>query len=227
MSPASQVSFDFRLRNEFSLDNFVVSARNTELLDSLMSNQQQDRVYFIWGVAGSGKSHLLQACCALQENSVYVPLTDFAEAGASVLEGLEQLDLVCLDDIQKVLPSAAWEENLFRLFNAMQQQDKRLLIASQIAPAALTYSLADLQSRFSSSMVYQLHEMDDDNKFIALKKRAQAMEMPLEDDVLQFICSRAERSTQHLFVLLDELAQSTLDEKRKLTVPYVKSLMNW
>lgn len=227
MSPASQVSFDFRLRNEFSLENFVISDRNSELLAALTSKQEQDGVYFIWGAEGSGKSHLLQACCALKENSVYVPLAEFAEAGAALLEGLEELDLVCIDDIQEVLPAAAWEENLFRLFNVLQQQGKRLLISAQIAPAALSFSLPDLQSRFSSSMVYQLHELDDDNKFLALKKRAQAIEMPLDDEVLHFICSRAERSTRHLFLLLDELAQSTLDEQRKLTVPYVKSLMNW
>lgn len=223
----SQVAFDFRLHNEFSLDNFVIASDNQELLLSLTATQYNDRIHFIWGAEGSGKSHLLQACCALHENAVYVPLSVFAEAGASVLEGLEQLDLVCLDDIQAVVPSGLWEENLFSLFNAVQQNGKQLIIASQLSLVSLQFSLPDLQSRLSSALVYQLHELDDDNKFIALKKRAQAMEMPLDDDVLRFICSRAERSTRHLFQLLDELAQSTLNEKRRLTVPYVKSLMNW
>ncbi len=222
----SQFSFDFRLRNEFTIDNYLASEANRELLNTLKQDLQHE-LYLVWGGPGSGKSHLLQACCVIHENAVYLPLLDYAGSGDSVLDGLEQLDLVCIDDIQEVLGLLHWEEKLFALYNALQQAGSHLLLASNTAPTALTFTLPDLKSRFAAGMVYHLHELNDAQKLQALKIRAQAIGMPLEDEVLQYICARAERSTQHLFQLLDELAECTLNEKRRLTVPFIKSLMNW
>jgi len=226
MASPSQFSFDFRLRNEFTIENYLAAESNQELLNTLQGRLVHD-LYLVWGGPGSGKSHLLQACCVIHDNAVYLPLADYAGLGESVLDGLEQLDLVCIDDIQEVLGSPHWEEKLFALYNAIQQTGSHLLLASRIAPTALTFSLPDLQSRFAAGMVYHLHELNEAQKLQALKIRAQAIGMPLDDEVLQYICARAERSTHHLFQLLDELAESTLNEKRKLTVPFIKSLMHW
>jgi DnaA family protein len=221
-----QFSFDFRLRNEFTIDNFLACEANHELINTLKGKLQHE-LYLIWGAHGCGKSHLLQASCAIHKNAVYLPLADYVGLGESVLDGLEQLDLVCIDDIQEVLGSTHWEEKLFALYNSIQQAGSRLLIASNTAPTTLTFSLPDLKSRFAAGMVYHLHELDDEQKLQALKIRAQAIGMPLEDEILQYICVRAERSTHHLFQLLDELAETTLNAKKKLSIPFIKSLMGW
>jgi DnaA family protein len=221
-----QFSFDFRLRNEFTIDNFLACEANHELINTLKGELQHE-LYLIWGAHGCGKSHLLQASCAIHKNAVYLPLADYVGLGESVLDGLEQLDLVCIDDIQEVLGSTHWEEKLFALYHSIQQAGSRLLIASNTAPTTLTFSLPDLKSRFAAGMVYHLHELDDAQKLQALKIRAQAIGMPLEDEILQYICVRAERSTHHLFQLLDELAETTLNAKKKLSIPFIKSLMRW
>lgn len=227
MPLSNQLPFDFILYNEFTFDNFVVAEQNQELITLLQSSHLPEKFYFVWGGAGSGKSHLLQASCAKHLNSAYLPLQVFMEEGDSVLDGLEHLDLICIDDVHLVLSISAWEEKLFALFNACQVNATSMLVSSALAPLELKFALPDLQSRYSSGVTYQLHELDDNGKISALKKRAGAAGIPLEDEVLNFIYLRSERSMSKLFAVLEKLDKLSLAQKRKITIPFVKSIMLW
>ncbi len=227
MPLSPQLPFDFVLHNEFTFENFVIAKKNQELLTILQSDSSSENFYFLWGVEGGGKSHVLQASCAQHVNSAYLPMKLFSNEGESVLEGLEQLDLLCIDDVHLVLTNSNWEEKLFTLFNACQAKSTRLIISSLLAPLELEYTLQDLQSRFSSGVTYQLHELDEPEKLIALKKRAAFAGIPLKDEVLNYIYLRSERSMSKLFVVFEQLNKLSLAEKRKITIPFVKAMMQW
>lgn len=227
MPLSSQLPFDFALHNEFTFNNYLLTGLNDELVNSLQAEILPENFYFIWGVSGSGKSHLLQAACALHENSVYLPLQLFYSYGMEVLDGLHQMDFICIDDVQLVLGDVLWEEKLFSLFNSCQATNSRLIISSALAPLQLKYFLADLQSRFNSGVTYQLHELDENGKMAALRQRAEAAGIPLKEEVISYIYLRSERSTQKLFSVLAELDKLSLAEKRKITIPFVKGIMQW
>jgi DnaA-homolog protein len=227
MPLSNQLPFDFVLYNEFTFENFVAAENNQELIALLQASELAENFYFVWGEAGSGKSHLLQASCAKHPNSAYLPLQVFIEEGEAVLDGLEQLDLICIDDVHLVISNRAWEDKLFALFNACQLNATSMLISSGLAPLELTFSLADLKSRFSSGVTYQLHELDDIGKIAALKKRAETTGVPLDDEVLNYIYLRSERSMAKLFSVLEQLDKLSLAQKRRITIPFVKSIMSW
>ena len=227
MPLSSQLPFDFALHNEFTFNNYLLTGLNDELVNSLQAEILPENFYFIWGVSGSGKSHLLQAACALHENSVYLPLQLFYSYGMEVLDGLHQMDFICIDDVQLVLGDVLWEEKLFSLFNSCQATNSRLIISSALAPLQLKYFLADLQSRFNSGVTYQLHELDENGKMAALRQRAEAAGIPLKEEVISYIYLRSERSTQKLFSVLAELDKLSLAEKRKITITFVKGIMQW
>jgi DnaA family protein len=227
MPLSNQLPFDFVLYNEFTFENFVIAEENQELVTLLQSAHLLENFYFVWGGEGSGKSHLLQASCAKHLNSAYLPLQVFMEEGESVLDGLEHLDLICIDDVHIVLSKPTWEEKLFSLFNACQLNATKMLISSAIAPLELKFALPDLQSRYSSGVTYLLHELDDNGKMSALKNRAHAAGVPLEDEVLNYIYLRSERSMSKLFAVLEKLDKLSLAQKRRITIPFVKSIMFW
>lgn len=227
MPLSNQLPFDFELYNEFTFGNFVAAENNQELIALLKASELAENFYFVWGEAGSGKSHLLQASCAKHSNSAYLPLQVFIEEGEAVLDGLEQLDLICIDDVHLVISNPAWEDKLFALFNACQLNATSMLISSGLAPLELTFSLPDLKSRFSSGVTYQLHELDDIGKIAALKKRAETTGVPLDDEVLNYIYLRSERSMAKLFSVLEQLDKLSLAQKRRITIPFVKSIMSW
>lgn len=159
--------------------------------------------------------------------AVYLPLGEVASYGPALLDGLEQSDLVCLDDLQAVAGDPVWEEALFHLFNRLRDSGRRLLLAADAAPRELPVRLADLQSRLSLALVFQLQPLSDEDKLRALQLRASRRGLNLPDDVGRFILTRGGRSMSALFELLDQLDQASLQAQRKLTIPFLKETLGW
>lgn len=87
-------------------------------------------------------------------------------------KGIENLTLICLDDIDHLAGKPIWKEVLFHLFNRVRLQNNRLLVSANSAPKDLNMVLPDLKSRLLSSVVYQLHRLADIQKIKALQLRA-------------------------------------------------------
>ena len=181
---------------------------------------------YLWGDSGCGRSHLLQAACReageAGRRAAYLPLASLAPAA---LEGLEALDLVALDDLETIARDHAWERALFIAYEALRGTRAGLLVASRIAPAGLPLALADLRSRLASGAVYQLRPLDDGQKQEALALRARLRGLELPDDTSQFLMTRYARDMHALCRMLDELDAASLAAQRRLTIPFVKSVL--
>ena len=104
---------------------------------------------YIWGKPNSGKSHILQAVCHLaarkhQRTVSYIPLQQHAQFKPEILDGMENLDLVCIDDIYLIAGHIAWEKALFDFYNRMYERQKSLLISGNCNPRILDIALPDL-----------------------------------------------------------------------------------
>jgi DnaA family protein len=226
-----QLPLQIRLRDGATLENFLALPRLEPLLGSLQAQlaPEGEALVFLHGPAGTGKSHLLQACCHVASGeALYLPLGELQRFPASeVLQGVERLDRVCLDDVQAVLGDAAWERGLFNLVNAARQTGCRLVIAGNAAPRALSVDLPDLRSRLAGGIVYHLEEVDDEGKAAILEFRARRRGMNLQSGVATYIVNRAPRAMEQLLEVLDQLDQVSLVEKRALSIPFVKEAMGW
>ncbi len=87
--------------------------------------------------------------------------------------------------------------------------------------------MPDLASRMSWGVIYRLHELSDDEKLLALDARAADKHMPLSSDVLNYIFQRHSRDLQSLLEVLNRLDELSLAEKRRLTIPFVRQVMDW
>ncbi|MBL4827243.1 MAG: DnaA regulatory inactivator Hda [Spongiibacteraceae bacterium] len=230
--PIEQLPLAVQLRDGATFDNFY-QADNSLLVDQLRCQLKEgERYIYLFGNQGSGRSHLLQAACSqaneMQLTSVYLPLEQLQQYSPQELfEGLEQLSLVCLDDLQYIVGNADWEQQLFHLFNRLAQSGTRLLIAADSAVRELAVSLADLSSRLSWGSVYQLKMLNDEQRILALQFRAAHRGMEMNNEVAQFIVNRSQRDTGSLLAVLDLLDNASLKEQRRLTVPFVKSVLDW
>ena len=231
----TQLSLGMRLRDDATFANYYPGANAVALgyVEHACEAEDQwmDAVLYIWGSAGVGRSHLLQAACLRVEErggrALYLPLAELSEYDPNVLDDVEACDLLCLDDIQAVVGQAHWEEALFHAFNRLRDAGKQLLIAADAAPRELSIKLPDLQSRLSLALVFQLHELSDDDKLRALQLRASRRGLQLPDDVGRFILSRSERSMTVLFETLEQLDRASLQAQRKLTIPFLKEALGW
>jgi len=171
----------------------------------------------------------LQASCHVEPaEALYLPLAELRQYPAQdVLQGVELLDRVCIDDIHAVLGDADWELALFNLYNRARQQGCRMVVAGDAAPRALAVNLADLRSRLSWGIVYQLAQVDDDDKAAILQFRAARRGLSLSPGVATYIVSRAPRAMEQLLEVLDLLDKASLARQRALSIPFVKEALGW
>lgn len=210
-----QLPLNIRLRDESTFDNFV----------GVAAAQLQSGAPFsiVCGGAGSGKSHLLQALCHAEPESIYLQSLD--DHSPEVLHSLESFRLVCLDDVHLIRASREWEEALFHLINSLKDLDARLVMASPLPVNELNFKMPDLLSRLRSAMIIQTNELSDDEKVLLLQQRAQARGFELGQEVATFILGRAPRDMSSLIELLTRLELETLKQQRKVTIPFVKQAL--
>ena len=185
--------------------------------------------FYLFGLSGVGKSHLLHASCALandlNKSSVCLSFTELQHLSVEVLEGLEQIDLVCLDDIQLIEHQPLWQQAIFDLYNRMSEQNNFLLISGDKTVNELELSLADLTSRLSWGYVEQIKPLSDEEKLQAIVFRAQQRGLFIGDEVASFLMTRWSREMTHLLNALDKLDKASIREQRRITIPFIKKVL--
>jgi DnaA family protein len=221
-----QLPLRIGLRDSATFGNFLPAANAQALYDL---ERQQEPFIYLWGADGSGKSHLLQAAChAVTEaggSAVYLPLGELSAMSPELLEGMEQMQLVCIDEVDTIAGNGPWEQALFHLYNRLRDSGNRLLVAGEASPGSLGIGLPDLVSRLGWGPVYQLQRLNDEQKAEALRLRAAQRGMEMPPEVASYLLNRAPRDMQALFALLDELDEVSLAAQRKLTIPFVREII--
>ena len=226
---STQLALDLKLRESYSFNNFIVGD-NQLLIDLLkqIASKNGEQQIVVWGDEFTGKSHLLQAVCQLASSekltSTYLPLKQIIQYSVEALEGLEKIDIVCIDDIQMVSQKADWQKNIFDLINRMREAGKRLVFTSSLPPNEMNISLEDLRSRLNWGPVIKIKPLSDEQKQQALQLRAESRGFELPDNVASYILNNFSRDMPGLFEKLEQLDQLSLQQQRRLTVPFVKTV---
>ncbi|NOX09470.1 MAG: DnaA regulatory inactivator Hda [Gammaproteobacteria bacterium] len=211
-------------------DNFYAGS-NSELLSQLKKISVGDgkESLYLWGGTGQGKSHLLQASCVAArqqgQNANYLSLQQLKGCSPGILQGYDEADLLCLDDLQLIVGDPEWEEAVFHLYNRLLERSALLVVAASKAPDALGLQLADLTSRLSWGLVYGLNRMDDEDRLAALTLRAQQRGLELAEDAGRYLLRHHARDLRALFGFLDALDHASMVEQRRLTLPFVRDVL--
>lgn len=207
--------------------NFLVG-RNTEALTAIeqLAHHHQDpasadtqraaqRLIYLWGVPGSGRSHLLRALAAACDVPVLTPdlASDLPESSGG---------LWLIDDIDRL--DAAGQVALFRLFNALQLGHGSLVLSGPCAPRDLPLR-ADLRTRVGLMLMFELHELADAEKIAALRQRASSRGTHVPDEVLRYLVSHMPRDMTTLAQWIDALDAWSMERHRPVTVPMVRELL--
>jgi len=230
----TQLTLDLSLKDSFTFDNFVVGG-NQLLVDLLKSeNKDTEKQVYLWGAHNTGKTHLLQAVCqycsAKNINLSYLPLNQLIDYSPEVFQGQEAMDLCCIDDVQLLENKMDWQEALFDLINRVRENNTngkktRLIIAANQPPTEININLKDLISRLQWGPVFKLNELGDIEKCQALQLRAKCRGFDLADNVANYLLNNCNRDIADLFAVLDALDKAQLQQHRRLTIPFVKSVL--
>jgi len=153
-------------------------------------------------------------------------LSMLADAGPQVLEGLESRELICIDDIHQVVGRSAWEAGLFNLCNQVYDAGAQLVVAANSAPRECPIVLADLQSRLARLPVFQVQSLGETERAMALQLRSRHRGLELPDDTARYLLTRSRRDMASLYELLDRLDKEALRAKRRLTIPFARTVID-
>jgi DnaA family protein len=185
---------------EPAFDNFV-AGRNAEALArvrDLAEGSLRERIVYLWGESGSGRTHLLRAT---------------ARSNAS---------LVVVDDVH--LLDAAGQRALFVAINEARDGAPAVLAAGDRPPAQLTLR-EDVRTRLAWGLVYQLLPLGDDDKAKHLKAVAATRGLQLSDDIVAYLLARLPRDMASLQSIMEVLDRYSLMRKRPLTLPLVREAL--
>ena len=232
LTPPQQIPLAIQLKDEFDFRSFYFAELNNELeifLKRWMTKEGEPFIY-IWSSETVGKTHLLQAISQdLSEKKYqvcYIPMLEFVNYLVEALEGLEEFDFICVDDIQILKGNEKWQQAIFHLFNRLMSSGSRLVITGDKPPSELKLNLADLKTRLASGLMYPFKDLSDDEKKAVFKHRAQLRGFDLPEDGADYIFNRIPRNMSTLISFLDRLDKSSLVAKRKLTIPFIKNVLD-
>ncbi|MGH8566253.1 MAG: DnaA regulatory inactivator Hda [Gammaproteobacteria bacterium] len=208
-----------------------VPGRNREAFEYLLSlaGGASGVSLFLHGPSGSGKTHLLSAACArvIERGgcAAYMGLRSLPVGDLARPAWREGLDLLCIDDVQEVAGRLAWERGVMALYDGASDAGAALVLAGRGSPDSLGLTLPDLESRLAWGLVYPLEMLDDRDKQEALVLRAKGRGIDLQPEVAEYLLCRYPRAMTDLCRLLDRLDHGALVAQRRITVPFVRFLL--
>lgn len=205
-----------------TLADFVVG-QNAELMQRLAQFAALDstisapeRFIYLWGAAGCGKTHLLEAL-ANNVAARYVAVDD-----AASFTYTPEIQLYLLDDCDRL--TAPDQIHAFALFNQVRENNALLVTAGTLPPAQLALR-EDLRTRLGWGLVYQLHGLSDAEKIAALTLVAANRGLSLAPGVLPYLITHFRRDMRSLSAMLDALDRYSLETQRPITLPLLRHLL--
>lgn len=225
-----QLALNIPINTQKTLSNYCFGDNGLlqQTLNTVFSGQTEKCIYF-FGEEGSGKSHLLQGLCQAfpeSESALYLPLR-ILEPHPDILVDLEHQGLIAIDDIDLIAKAEAFEEALFHLFNRIKDNNRTFLfITGSYKPSQIGLRLPDLTSRLAALLTIPLHRLSDEEKISVLSREARNRGIDLPHTVAQFLLTHCSRNLTVLTELLDKLDNASLALQRKITIPFVKAVLN-
>ena len=213
-----QLPMRFPLRERFTFDRFAVGA-NREAVEHLRTPVDGFRCIWLWGRAGTGKSHLLQAACHAYDGA-YVPARKLRDVA-----GYEAFDHVLIDDVGLWLGDRGTEEALFRLYNASLECGHALTLTAARPPKSTDFALTDLASRLRSATCFELLALSDEDAVPVLKRAARDRGFDLPDDVVGYLMRRVGRGLPEMLEHIETIDRASLSASRRVTVQFVKEAL--
>ncbi len=204
-----------------SFDNFLPGA-NAALLAHLRTLRIGAPPVLVWGPAGAGKTHLLQAL-AQRWQSGGMRVAWYDPSSALPWDLPPEPSLLLLDDCQRL--DAGQQHAAFTLFVASAGQAYSV-VASADVPGVDLPLREDLRTRLAWGPTFSLLPLGEPDMAIALRREAERRGLALGDEVLSYLLTRFERNLKGLMALVDRLDEFALATRRGLTLPLLRQMLS-
>ena len=216
-APKEVVTNDTTLNPKYQFENFVVGkANNLAYAASLAVAEQPSDVYnplFIYGDAGLGKTHLMNAIGNFikHENPMANVLLTSSEhltnelidaivrkKTADLRSRLRSVDVLMVDDIQFLAKAPSTQEEFFHTFNDLYNNHRQIIISSDRPPNEIPTIEERLRSRFAWGLIVDVQKPDFEHRVAILRKKTDEEYIDIPYDAIEYIASHFDKSIREL-----------------------------
>ena len=237
------------LNPNYTFDTFVVGSNNRFAHSaSLAVAESPGEAYnplYIYGGPGLGKTHLMHSIghFILERNPdakiIYVTSEEFtneviesirsgnAAAMNKLREKYRTIDVFMIDDVQFIIGKESTQEEFFHTFNALHSAGKQIILTSNKPPKEMETLEERIRSRFEWGLMADIGTPDYETRMAILRKKVEADEMSLSDDILNYIATNIKSNIRELEGALNKLLAYSNLEKTEITMDIaIKELQN-
>ena len=224
MDNKKQLPIDFSFYENKSFFNYI-PGNNIFIIDTLRKAAKNDEnnLIFLIGSTSSGKTHLCKSTyIESKKNKLYLNSKNINKLSTN---NLEDLELLILDDFDKIINNTNIEEKIFHIINDLIIRKKSILLTSSLKVDRISFRLNDLKSRVCSDQILEIQELNDSEKINLLKKIAMSRGWMLTDKVSNYILNHFDRDLYFLCNVIKNIDKESLSERRKITIPFIKKII--
>ena len=229
MSNPRQLALQIQINERASLNNFFVSKKNNktiQILKNILLGSDKGVQIFIDDLGSNGKSYLLQAICNDFSNSnnssIYIPMEEAINLDPSILEGVSELNLICIDDIDLINKRREWEIALFNLINECYEKECFLLLSGSINKLE---AIPDLVSRIKKMEILKLEAINDDELLKATKAISKNLNIEISQKNMNYLINNSKRDIKTIFRTLSQLEKESLERKKSIGLNLIKEVI--
>jgi len=219
----NQLGLPISLDSKMLLDNFIANSELVNLIHQLFQDKKASEIY-VYGLTGQGKTHVLQGvvlkALANDKNAIYIDCIDsFPE---HLLDFIDQLSFISLDNIDLI--SKENQEIFFDLYNRARQAGVVILVSGSSLPADLTV-MKDLKTRLSLAAVYKLEALNDELTMEVLNKQMNDRNLTIDSKIYEYLFKNYSRDLNTLVSAMNQLDKASLQSKKAISIPFVKTVL--
>ena len=223
-----QLALQIQINERASLNNFFVSKNNDKTIQILkdLLNSKNGVQIFIDDLGSNGKSYLLQAICNDFSNSnnssIYIPMEEAINLDPSILKGVSELNLICIDDVDLINKRREWEIALFNLINECYEKECFLLLSGSINKLE---AIPDLVSRIKKMETLRLEAINDDELLEATQAISKNLNIEISDKNMNYLINNSKRDIKTIFRTLSQLERESLERKKSIGLNLIKEVI--
>ena len=219
----NQLGLPISLDSKMLLDNFIANSELLNLIHQLFQDKKASEIY-VYGLTGQGKTHVLQGvvlkALANDKNAIYIDCIDsFPE---HLLDFIDQLSFISLDNVDLI--SKENQEIFFDLYNRARQAGVVILVSGSSLPADLTV-MKDLKTRLSLAAVYKLEALNDELTMDVLNKQMNDRNLTIDSKIYEYLFKNYSRDLNTLVSAMNQLDKASLQSKKAISIPFVKTVL--
>ena len=218
MSELKQLLLDFNIKNSFNEHDYYVSKSNFFAFNIIDKwPKWEKKILNIAGEKYSGKTHLANIF-KLKNDALYLTEKDI---NSDLFKKIKLHENIIIDDFSNEI-----DENLtYSIINLIDQDNKYLLINSNIPLNKFNFKLPDLASRSKNMLVAKIDDPDDDLIFALILKNFSDRQIKLEKKIIEFKINRIDRSYSKIYEFIYKIDELSLKKKKPINLKAIKEIL--